>query len=281
MTCTGILAIDVSWKGMGCVAFAGEHLLWSKCYDIRGTLKRFDLPLHTAQLVSNWVKNELIVDCPWLVDVVDMVIVENQFHLKMKYLQYMVTSSVLTAIYGAKVKFISALTCKRSFNVPLQKSHNQNKKIMLKFVRENSHSLFAGCLHQNNDNIADAIILLNTFINSRKKSFLKPPTMTTYENYPQRCTVCDQDTIWLNTVKKEGPNLGKQFTACKNNCPGVFAWAKTTSKKRPLPDDIRNDNDNDNTELLKKFKCIIYDVLDEFRAEMRNEAQQTNTEEHQ
>jgi hypothetical protein len=269
MSYSGILALDVSWKGMGCAAYAGDALVWAKCYDIRGNVKRFDMPIHTVTSVSKWVNEQLLVDCPWLVLMIDRVVIEAQFHKKMKYLQLITASAIMTVIKGAKMHFISALCCKRRFNVPLQKSHNENKKVMLKYVKDNSEKLLVGTLHQDNDNLADAIILLNTFHSSRKKNNFA--IMSDYQ-IPGECPSCNQGTVYVNTVKKEGKNQGRQFSSCRNNCEGVFKWLDTPKQKHKtvstLPragakrsfESVIQEN---NEVLLKKMKLMIETFIEE------------------
>lgn len=215
----GILAVDPSWRGLGWVLYCGEQVKFSGVSDIKiGTSKSFMKPLSTIGLVRTWLIDTLMPQIGHLAPLFDCIVIENQFRTNMKYLQYILVTALATAFPACTVHFVSALSCKRKYGIEYGKSHNQNKKNALKYVQDNAESLLAGSLHRDNDNIADAILLLNYRDSTIKTKHYSMPQR------PESCPKCHQETVWLNTTKKPGPNLGREFYSCSNDDCKFFVW---------------------------------------------------------
>lgn len=213
----GVLAIDESFKGMGVTAYIPcLNIEWSKCYDIRYHIKTYDRPTKIIEHVYKWITQELLIDLPCIKYFINHVVIESQFHTKMKLLQ-MTVANQLHVILRAKISFISALTVKKYFEIPLCKSHYENKKAMLKYIKDHSLNLLAGTTHQENDNIADSIAILNTFIKRQKKIEMPEP--------PEYCPLCNdtEKTVWHNISNTE-KNPGRSYYRCNNDQCGAFKW---------------------------------------------------------
>lgn len=217
----GILAVDPSWRGMAFALYCGPNVMRSGVMDIAGDTKRFDVPVKTAALVSEWVHEHLVPSVGVYGDLFDCIVMENQFHVKMKYLQFIVAGALLAMWPHCKLYFVSALTCKRHFGLDyVNKSHNQNKKIALKYVQDHATTLLSGTLHRDNDNCADAILLLNYRDQLIQRKYYPMSTNAP----PRTCPKCTRRSVFCNTTKKPGPNVGRNFLSCINTSCDLFVW---------------------------------------------------------
>lgn len=221
MKIQGIISIDCSWRGMGVVVYIPSFLEWSKCYDIKSNQKHYYKALHTIPSVAQFV-TQLFKDQPNC-NLCDILIIENQFHSRMKHLQYAVSAAILSKI-KAKLYFISPLTAKKAMGVELQGTHYENKKEMLKTVKENPNQFICASLHKDNDNLADSISLINAFYSKYKIKMSNPGGLSL-------CPNCDTNTVGYFQVKKEGPNHGRWFFTCKNHECKYFKWDEEADAK--------------------------------------------------
>lgn len=249
----GILTVDCSWCGMGCVAYIQQEITWAKRYDIRYGQKGYQKPLQTIKNIRRWMMTELCHDVP-MPELIDVIVIENQFHTKMKYLQYSVASALSTWLHTDRVYFVSALECKRFFNLPVHQSHASNKREMLKYVVQKQNHLICGSLHNQDDNLADSIAILNTFLSKRKLT----KDMSLNPNGPAQCPECNQNTLWINEVKKEGINKGKLYQKCSNRdqCT-YYKFLDDKNKKRP-----REYKDNLPPAKQQKTDPLLVEVLE-------------------
>lgn len=234
----GVLAIDPSWKGLGVAAYVPAHdFEFACCLDIRDDCKRFDLPQNTIRLVCQALR-ELFDQHPQL-KCCTRIVIENQFKTKMRNLQYIVATCVKTMMHNADVtvEHVSILKLKEHFSLECTGSHYQNKKMAVEYVTSNERELLIGHLHDKNDNICDAILLLNYSVQINKLEFMS------YGN----CSVCDNPLEVK--VSQSAANPGREFVACPNGrgakdgqpankCNYSFNWigadGKLEPKKRPV-----------------------------------------------
>lgn len=222
----GLLAIDPSWKGMAVAAFVPVHgIEFTECVDIRGDCRRFDMPQNTIRLVSKYFR-DLFERYPQL-RCCSRVIVENQFKTKMRNLVWITVSCVKTLLHGpdVTVEYVPILKLKQHFDLELQHNYRKNKKLAVEFVAANERSLLCGQYHEQNDNRADAILLLNY---SQQENDLEMASWG-------ECEHCGNE---LRALKcNRGTNEGKWFVNCPNGkkaegdrkankCNGVFSWLK-------------------------------------------------------
>lgn len=212
LTYTGVISIDESWSGLGVAIYVPGYCSYTAVYDIREKKKYFDLPLNTINSVSRWL-DQLIIDCPY-VQVCTLVLIEAQFHKKMQNLQYIVACAMRRLLTDARIEFISALKWKRIMGMYKKgQSHNQNKKDALKYVQDHSELILSHC-HQNDHNIADAILIMNAYNNEHGGDTYQGDK-SSYAGWPKPCPVCGMRTVFKNKCKN-GDNAGREFAACNN-----------------------------------------------------------------
>lgn len=225
---TGLLAVDPSWKGMAVAASVPVHdWTFVDCSDIRSGVKRFDLPQMTVKLVTQHFQR-LFEKEPFL-RCCSRIIVENQFKTKMRYLLYITATCLQTLMPHATIEFVSILKLKRHFQLENTGSHYQNKKGAVAYVRSKERELVNGHLHGLNDNICDAILLLNFSIESNDLCLMS------YGN----CPVCENALV--ERTCQNGANAGRKFVNCPNGkradgdqpankCNRTFHWLDEDGK---------------------------------------------------
>jgi len=159
-----ILAIDPSWNGFAFVYYDPFKDYWAcDAYNIV-TKKTKDSTsvIKTIGYVSKLLMS-IIEEYP-NVSQAELVVIESQFHTKMQNLQY-ITATYLHALLGDDItlKFVSALTVKRHFEIPYKGfTHHQNKINAINFVKNSEDKLRGTHIdHDDDDNICDALLLLN------------------------------------------------------------------------------------------------------------------------
>ncbi len=208
-----VLAIDESWRGFG-VAWKIETLKIEGvlCVDIAekycNNKKKFDSPEWTLQTLHAWLNDFQSEHSEWI-DQLDVIVIESQFHAKMKLLQYMLMGILRSRFPLTQIFTVSALKIKRYFKIGLEKNHNANKKKAIKFVEERVETLFLASLVDGNDNLADAVLLLNFFM--QQSSQLHNAMMET-------CMLCNAPKIFRKTFS--GKNAGRYCIKCPGNCIG-------------------------------------------------------------
>lgn len=209
-----ILSIDPSWRGFGIVFYSKIYGKFSTCYDITNGLKNFKSAKVSTKLVYN-ILLKLVEEYPCVLHASTLVI-ENQFKPNMKYLMIIVVNQ-LQMLLGKELRihYVSALSCKRHFNIALQKNHQQNKKAAIKFVTLHPQ-LKCQRLNLNNDNICDAIILLNYALEKLQIEMDDIIKVHQKSNLLPCCTNCKQIAI-LRLIKKEDSKFkGQYFQTCAN-----------------------------------------------------------------
>lgn len=221
----GILAVDPSWRGMGVAARVAVHgFSFSESSDITCGVKRFDLPQTTVRLVCDYF-SELFAREPHL-KCCSRIVLENQFKTKMKNLQYITAACLAAHMPHAKIEYVSALSAKRHFGLELQKSHYGNKKVAVEFVQANVKNLIGaenGGESLLNDNVADALLLLNYSLQHNRLRLMD------YGN----CKTCGNPLE--EKVSQSQANPGRAFISCPNGkgakdgqpankCNNSFSW---------------------------------------------------------
>lgn len=220
----GILAIDPSWKGMAIAAYIPVHgISFTECDDIRGNSKSFDTPANTIKSVTAWAR-DLFDKWPQLA-CCTRIVIENQFKTKMRNLEYITVSAIKMLMHRSDitVEYVPILKLKKHFDLELQHNHRKNKNLAVAFVQENERELLCGSLHDDDDNKADAILLLNYSVQTQKLE------MAEYGE----CDHCGNELVAREC--KQGANEGKWFVNCSNGkkaegkrpankCNSVFNW---------------------------------------------------------
>lgn len=229
---TGILSIDPSWRGTGYAIYLPEqNYIKTGCVDLvdkfSNRKKLYDNPDCSRDLVYaflSWLFTEEAPECKELINVV---VLERQFKQKMQNL-YHCYSNQLRCFLGGKTKIIgiASWNTKTHFGTATG-TYAGNKREAIAFLERNSDLI--GCeLHFKNDNIADAIILLNHLIQKKYTTLMsRRPTnnrvvhrpTTHQDDAPFTCQECNYPCI----VKQSGPNSkrpGADYYACvnKSNC---------------------------------------------------------------
>lgn len=230
----GVLAVDPSWKGLALACYLPVHNYeFACCLDIRGGLKRFDLPQNTITLVCRAL-HELFEQEP-LLRCCTLIVMENQFKTKMRNLEWIVTAALKMMMHDheCKVEYVSILKLKKHFSLECTGSHYQNKKGAVKYVSEHERELLIGPLHDLNDNRCDAILLLNYSAQQNKLEFMSYGL----------CKTCDNELVLKESQSAANP--GRPFVTCPNGrgktddqpankCNNSFNWWDPVTGK-PVP----------------------------------------------
>lgn len=225
----GIIAIDPSWNGFALAAFIPElGLEVTELYTLNDGTKNYTKPKKTIDSLF-LVLADLVWRMPWL-KLCDKIVVEGQFKSNMKTLQWITIAMLRVFWPDAKIDTLSALRAKRILGIELKESHWSNKKEAVKFVESNQNILCAK-LHDLNDNKADAIILLNAYLEDKPMSKRPWTTMQTEDN----CQNCGQALV-KKTAGQASKSPGREYMACTNNlndaqCKKSFKWLDEPAKR--------------------------------------------------
>lgn len=160
------LAIDPSWNGFGFAYYSDlEKEGFADCYCIIiKKTKNSQTVLKTIEYIRGAI-DRMLKEYPEVKNV-EHIVIESQFHTKMQNLQYITATYFHSMFYPVNIYFTSALTVKRHYAIQYKGfTHYQNKKNALEYVDKNKDWLICGELHHGNDNICDAILLLNYHFN--------------------------------------------------------------------------------------------------------------------
>ncbi len=223
---TGILACDPGWKGLAMTLFVPSLQYKSTRVFALNTTgnKAYKRPSNTIPLLVDRIVQDYWKTEPRL-RFVNKIIIESQHKLNMQQLGWFIQSVLSTLLPHAKVEYISPLHCKRLFKVELGKSHYENKKRMLAYVKENADSLIAGDTVTTHDS-ADSIILLNTFLRDKNRRI--DTRVFTVELYKTSltCPVCSKPT---GRIHQMNDGTEDHFVTCKHNCE--FSWLGSSVPK--------------------------------------------------
>lgn len=255
----GVITCDPSWRGLAFTIHVPSFFYnESVVYDLQSLnlcKKPITQPLVYIPLIAQTI-DKLIIDKPYI-NLCDKLIMESQFTDNMRQLSYVIMTALQTRLLGLVVEYCSALTCKRKNGVAYGESHHQNKKNMYEYVNNNKHTLIAGDTLLDH-NTADSIIILNTWLNLKKRHLYASPeeytesNMETYMDVPFElkntkfiCPICGYHTGRVYLCKKMGSTqYGKFFVSCR-------AFAKTSRKCgactffSTIPPVIKNDKIGD------------------------------------
>lgn len=212
ITADSVLAIDESWSGFAIVYH--NYVLGisiRKVFDIRKG-KRYTQMKQT--IASVYELFETVFEEEPLLYYCDYVIVESQFRSNMKNLELVVRSLIYAKFQGEiLVDVMTAYLAKKLNKLPLEVSHRANKKSAIDHVEKNPQ-LIAWAPNIKDDNICDAILLLNAAQHTRFR-----PSSSIMAEYVDNDNVCPNCSQNLNVfrIKKLGPNTGKLFYSCPAN----------------------------------------------------------------
>lgn len=208
----GIISCDPSFKGMAWAmylpALATQE---AKCYDIREERKIYD----TAEMIRDLVYRHLIkmIEDFKLVHECSMFVIEGQFKRKMIRLQETVCSQMRVLFPDMKILVIPAYSTRKFFGTNTS-SYYQNKKESINFLKANPQ-LLVGELWSNNDNICEAIILLNHLAQKKSLEFDKSiPFEAMAPITPIDCTDCKVACVAAISNSEKNPN--RAYWKCDN-----------------------------------------------------------------
>lgn len=206
----------------------------TELYTLNDGTKNYTKPKKTIDSLF-LVLADLVWRMPWL-KLCDKIVVEGQFKSNMKTLQWITIAMLRVFWPDAKIDTLSALRAKRILGIELKESHWLNKKEAVKFVESNQNLLCAK-LHDLNDNKADAIILLNAYLEDKPMS--KRPWITM--QLEDRCQNCNQDLI-SRTSGASAKNPNRRYMTCPNMndplCKKSFKWLDEPAKRVHTEPDI-------------------------------------------
>lgn len=208
----GILSCDPSFKGMAFSMYLpGLSYQDARCYDIREDRKIYDTQEMTRELVY---KNlcQLRKDMPLSV-YCSIFVIEGQFKKKMIRLQEAVCNQVRVMFPEIKIITIPAYSTRKFFGTNTE-SYYQNKKESINFLKRNPQLLVAE-LWSNNDNICEAIILLNHLVQKQALE-LHEAMSYSYSQQPNRpdCPTCKQPAGSAMSTSEKNPN--RPYWKCEN-----------------------------------------------------------------
>ena len=236
-----LLACDPGWRGLAFTLYIPSlNYVSTRLFHLNIDAKKgYKKPMNTIPILVDTIREQYMREEPALC-LVDKIIIESQFRSNMQVLSYLIVSVLRSLLSSVKVETISALKCKRMFNVELGGSHHENKKRMLEFVTNHKDELIGGDTATNHDT-ADSVILLNTYLKEKKRRLEH-----NIDNFTMAGTavVCPNTGMkgYLRIVNKEGPNHGKYFLTCDTKDPdnkGGFKWLGKTEPE------ILEDEDGD------------------------------------
>jgi len=243
----GVITCDPSWRGLAfTIHVPSMNYNVSEVMDLAVLVKNkknLTQPLVYIPLVVFAIQT--LIERRPLIQLCDKLIIESQFTESMKGLSNVIVSVISSLLVGIKTEKLSALTCKRQHGVSYGESHYKNKTNMLNYVTENKSKLIAGDTVKDH-NTADSIIILNTWLNLKKRHFytnIKEYAMRYRKPIPREvpfleknirweCPACKYHSgkIWM--VKKEPEdgkkdNRGAFFISCSYKpCRASTFWPK-------------------------------------------------------
>lgn len=207
------MSCDPSFKGMAW-AFYCPGIAWQDAavYDIREDRKIYD----TIEMIRDLSYRHLVglqEDFP-LMQHCEILVIEGQFKRKMMRLVETICSQMRVFMPRLKIFVVPAHTTRTYFGTNTA-SYYQNKKESIRFLRANPQFL-CGELWINDDNICEAIILLNHLQQKKSLQFESSKSIETLMSSP-KCPTCKEPTHAATSNSEKNP--GKAYWKCANqNC---------------------------------------------------------------
>lgn len=227
----GLLSCDPGWRGLAFTLYIPSlNYVSTRLFQLNiGASKGYKMPFNTIPLLVEAIRNDYLNSEHRLL-LVDKIIIESQYKTNMQVLSYLIVAVLQTLLPWTKVEKISALKCKRMFNIPLGNSHYENKQRMLEYVKAHKNELIGGETVTNHDT-ADSIILLNTYLKEKKRRLVTGLEELTMSR-PLAEVVCPHcgSKGGVYRVKKEGPTFGKLFMSCSEKKQGGSCTSKDSFK---------------------------------------------------
>ena len=224
----GILACDPSFKGMAWAAWS-PGLSWkmARCYDIRESRKIYDTPEMICDLVYRHLQ-KLIDDFPLVLEM-DVLVIEGQFKRKMQRLRESVCNQMRMLIGpDLKIIVVTAISWRKHFSVVMP-TYTQNKAESVRYLKNNPQ-LKLSRLWSNNDNICEAILLLNYALERKALRMASNRTkISTGSNKPNCISCGSPPTLAVSNSEK---NPDRTYWKCTNGeCDkkGFMCWQDDTA----------------------------------------------------
>ena len=226
----GIMACDPSFKASGW-AFYSDGLSWqaTNCYDMRKGLRVYDTADKIRDLTHGHL-TRMLEDFP-LARELDVLVIEGQFKRKMQRLQESICNQ-MRALIGPELKIIvvPAYAWRKYFDITMD-TYTQNKQASVVYLRDNPQLL---CWKDgiNNDNIAEAILLLNYAVQKHGLSLaMSQQRSNAKNNQGPPCQACGSDSVLAISTSEKNPN--RVYHKCQNqSCEkkGFMCWQGEESK---------------------------------------------------
>jgi len=232
----GIIACDPSALGLAFTIYIPSlHFSKSMVFNLRDFIKegkKIKKILNPEKYVPLLVElfDDLKNNEP-CISFCDKLIIETQFKENMKLLVMNICTLFLVYYPGIKIEKMSALKCKRAYNISYGDGHYDNKIKMYQYVKNNKKTLIAGDTLIDH-NTADSIIILNTWVSLKRRHFFTEPEeyaiaasmdengFLTFEMKHTwlRCPICKYDTGKIFQIKngKTPAMNGQTFIKCQN-----------------------------------------------------------------
>lgn len=218
---SGIVCVDPSWKGMATIIYlplTNEIYYYEDnildCYNKKAgkkyQRKTMKNQVYNIEYIKSYFNNipeylnKYLKQC-------NIIVIEKQFKDNMKYLSFMVGPFLLERCKEeSKIIYYSALYCKKIFNIPIHSQNYENKKRIIRFMKEGEGKNLIGALEAESHNQCDACLLLNTYLKGLDKGFI----IIGMDVYV--CPGCNGEAR-KNFVRKEGSRYFDQpFLSCKS-----------------------------------------------------------------
>lgn len=249
----GIIALDPSWRGCGYIVYLPEEdFIKVGCVDLVeefATRKAYDTPDSSRDLVCSFLYRLFSELGEEIRQKLDTLVIERQFKPKMQNLYKCFENQIKFAL-GPKSKVIgiAAWNTKEHFGTATA-TYRGNKQEAIAFLLRNP-KLIGASLHDKNDNKADAIILLNHFLQKKYPEILMsrrnvstvvrrppPPSPISLDVSDIDCPECATPCA-IKTCGPTSKNAGKEYNACINpDCPksDKGGWIRLVGEQPKYP----------------------------------------------
>lgn len=211
---SGILAIDPSFRGLGVALLSARHeYSYSGHFDICQNYKQYSKYDIIVKLVADFL-GELFTELDPFVWDSSVLIIESQFKTQLERLQDALVNQIYARFLERGIKLriltVAAYSWREHFGLA-GPTYNKRKKLSVEYVAGNPGLL---CWEEGikNDNVAEAIILLN-FAKS-KHSLALEETKVMDSQYYHYCPECENQCV--SKISQSEKNPGRAFWACIN-----------------------------------------------------------------
>lgn len=211
---SGILAVDPSFRGLGVALLSARHeYTYSGHFDICQDYKQFSKYDIIVKLVADFLDMLFTELDPFVWDS-SVLIIESQFKTQLERLQDALVNQIYSRFLergiSLKIFTVTAYNWREHFGLA-GPTYNKRKKLSVEYVAGNPDLL---CWEEgiSNDNVAEAIILLNFALSKHRLALeeLKVMDSSCYHN----CPACENQCV--TKISNSEKNPGRAFWACIN-----------------------------------------------------------------